>query len=317
MIDHVSASQAKTPPYISKLVIIGVGLIGGSFALALRNAGLVKRIVGIERSPDNMQRAIQLGVIDEQTEDLASALLGADFVLLAVPVRQTARVMAQMAPYLDTDIIISDVGSTKQNVALAARAHLGRHLDRFIPSHPIAGTEFSGVEAADRNLFHDKPVVLTPLPENNQEVIASVATIWQHCGAKISHMPVERHDQIFAAISHLPHMLAFSLMHHILTLGGNHVMELLRLSGGSLNDMTRIAGSSPEMWRDICLDNRTAILAQIEAYQAELSNLYQLLANNDGRALEAFFTDARSTRNNWLETKRSDQLESKFASFQK
>jgi prephenate dehydrogenase len=290
--------------HISKLVIIGVGLIGGSFALALRNAGLVKHILGVGRSPKNMRRAIELGVIDEQADNLASALLGADFVLLAIPVRQTALVMSQMAPHLNAGTIISDVGSTKQNVELAARAHLGRHLDCFIPAHPIAGTEFNGVEAADRNLFRDKPLVLTPLLENKQEAIAAVAAIWEHCGAKVSHMPVERHDQIFAAISHLPHMLAFSLMHHIRTLGGNHPMELLRLAGGSLSDMTRIAGSSPEMWRDICLDNRTALLAQIEAYQEELSNLHHLLVNNDGKALEELFSDARNTRKSWLETKK-------------
>ncbi len=287
-------------PIISKLAIIGVGLMGGSFALALRKVGLVKHIVGIGRSPENMRRATELGIIDEQTDDFAFALSGADFVLLAIPVKQTAHVMMRMAPHLGSDTVISDVGSTKQNVVLAAYTHLGIHLDRFIPAHPIAGTEFSGAEAADPDLFHAKPLILTPLPENNQAAVDRVATIWQYCGASVSYMSADRHDQILAAISHLPHMLAFSLMHHIRILGGNDPLKLLHLAGSSLNDMTRIAGSSPEMWRDICLDNRLALLTQIEAYQKELSDLQHMLANNDGEALEKLFSDARNIRKDWL-----------------
>ncbi|MGG7055570.1 prephenate dehydrogenase [Nitrosomonas sp. ANs5] len=303
MISKETAPAVPPSPRISKLVIIGVGLIGGSFALALRQAGLVEHVLGIGRSPENMQHALELGVIDEYTDDFAAALPGADFVLLAVPVRQTAHVMSNMAPYLDTGTIVSDVGSTKQHVVLAARTHLRAHLDRFIPAHPIAGTEFSGVQAADPNLFRNKPLILTPLPENSPQALAFVETLWQHCGAKVSHLPVERHDQILAAISHLPHMLAFSLMQHIRTLGGDDPMALLHLAGTSLNDMTRIAGSSPEMWRDICQDNRAALLAQIEAYQAQLSNLHQMLVQHDDQALERLFAEARETRRHWLETK--------------
>lgn len=288
---------------ISKLVIIGVGLIGGSFAQALRRAGLVKHITGIGRSPENMQCALELGIIDEQTGDFAAALSGADFVLLAVPVKQAARVLQQIAPYLEDRTVISDVGSTKQNVVNAARAYLGKHISRFIPAHPIAGTEFSGAEAAFPDLFQDKPVILTPLQENDQQAIVHVAALWRYCGARVSSMRPERHDQILAAISHLPHMLAFSLMQHIqtqsLTLSEGNPLELLRLAGSSLNGMTRIAASSPEMWRDICLDNRTALLAQIEAYQLELSKLQQILTDHDSEALEKLFSEARITRRNW------------------
>ncbi|MCC6916973.1 prephenate dehydrogenase/arogenate dehydrogenase family protein [Nitrosomonas sp.] len=296
---------------LSKLVIIGVGLIGGSFALALRRTGLVGRVVGIGRSPENMQRALELGIIDEQTDNFSAALSGADFVLLAIPVKQTASVMQQMAPCLEDHTIVSDAGSTKQNVIQAARSNLGKHIERFIPAHPIAGTEFSGAEAAFPELFQNKPVILTPLQENNQQAIDRVTALWQHCGANVSLMQAEQHDQILAAISHLPHMLAFSLMRHIHTLsqtldqglvptpGGGGPMAVLQLAGTSLNDMTRIAASSPEMWRDICLENRAALLAQIEAYQQELSALQQMLANHDGESLQKLFSAARATRQEW------------------
>ncbi|WP_350282044.1 prephenate dehydrogenase/arogenate dehydrogenase family protein [Nitrosomonas sp.] len=290
-------------PAISKLVVVGVGLIGGSFALALRRAGLAGRIVGMGRSPENMQRALELGIIDEQTSDFASALSGADFVLLAIPVKQTARVMQQMTPHLEAHTIISDVGSTKQNVVQAARANLGKRIERFIPAHPIAGTEFNGAEAAFPDLFQDKPVILTPLQENDQQIVDRVADLWQHCGASVSSMLPEQHDQLLAAISHLPHMLAFSLMQHIRTLsqtlGEGNPLALLRLAGSSLNDMTRITASSPEMWRDICLENRAALLAQIEAYQQELSGLQQMLADHDGESLEKLFAEARAIRQEW------------------
>ncbi len=277
---------------IAKLVVVGVGLIGGSFALALRRAGMVDHIVGMGRSPENMQRALELGIIDEQANDFSAALSGADFVLLAIPVKQTAHVMQQMAPYLESCTLISDVGSTKQNVVEAARTNLGRHIQRFIPAHPIAGTEFSGAEAAFPELFQDKPVILTPLQENDPKAVDRVALLWRHCGGNVTSMQPEQHDRILAAISHLPHMLAFSLMQHIHTLSEGNPMEILRLAGSILNDMTRISASSPEMWRDICLENRTALLAQIEAYQQELSVLHQMLANRDGDSLERLFSEA-------------------------
>lgn len=290
-------------PAISKLVVIGVGLIGGSFALALRRAGLVDRVVGMGRSPENMQRALELGIIDEQASDFAAALSDADFVLLAIPVKQTAGVMQQMAPHLEAHTIISDVGSTKQNVVQAARANLGKRIERFIPAHPIAGTEFNGAEAAFPDLFQDKPVILTPLQENDQQIVDRVADLWQHCGASVSSMLPEQHDQLLAAISHLPHMLAFSLMQHIRTLSQTlsegDPLALLRFAGSSLNDMTRVTASSPEMWRDICLENRAALLAQIEAHQQQLSGLQQMLADHDGESLEKLFAEARAIRQEW------------------
>lgn len=294
-------------PSISKLVIIGVGLIGGSFALALRRAKLVDHIVGIGRSPENMQRALELGIIDEQTSDFSVALSGANFVLLAVPVKQTARIMQQMRPYLEDHTVVSDVGSTKQNVVLAARENMGEHIKHFIPAHPIAGTEFSGAEAAFPELFQGKPVILTPQQENDQQAVDDIAALWRSCGAWVSSMQPTQHDQLLAAISHLPHILAFSLMQRICTLSQtmneDDPLALLRFAGSSLDDMTRITASSPEMWRDICLENRAALLTQIEAYQQELSTLQQMLANHDGESLQKLFSAMRTIRQNWVASK--------------
>ncbi len=289
--------------HLDKLVVIGVGLIGGSFALALRQAGCVSHITGIGRSRQNLQRAIDLGIIDEQTDDFTYALSGADFVLLATPIGQNARILQQISPCLEEHTIVSDVGSTKQNVICTAREHLRHHLHRFIPAHPIAGTEFSGADAADPTLFHNKPVILTPLTENCAEAVDRVTFLWQQCGAIVSHMTAAQHDQVLAAISHLPHMLAFTLMNHINTVGGDQTMTLLNLAGTSLRDMTRIAGSSPEMWRDICLENRDALIEQITTYQHLLANLQDMLRHSDHTAIEQFFSQARETRRQWQATK--------------
>lgn len=288
---------------INKLVIVGVGLIGGSFALALRKAGLVKHIVGIGRSRENLQRARELGVIDEIADDLALALPGADLVLLAMPVGQTGKIMAQISPYLATGTIVTDAGSTKQDVVAAARSFLAGHLQNFVPGHPIAGAELSGVTAASADLFRDKNLVLTPLDETSIEAVTRVSELWQGCGARVLHMRADRHDAILATMSHLPHVLAFTLMHHVCTGGSDKPEDLLRFAGSGFRDFTRIASSSAEMWRDICLANRAALLGQIDSYQNELTDLREMLARGDGQALEKFFADARAARQRWLQDK--------------
>ncbi len=288
---------------LNKLVIIGVGLIGGSFALALRNAGLVKHIVGVGRSQQNMQCAVMYGVIDEIAVDMASALYQADLVFLAMPVGQTAHVMERIAPHLQANTIITDAGSTKQDVIAAARYHLpmqNRH--HFVPGHPIAGTEQSGAQAAQADLYRNKHVILTPLPETSIDAVARVRQIWQACGAQVSLMPANEHDQVLAATSHLPHILAFAMMNHLHHSTSNPE-NLLRFAGSGFRDFTRIASSSPEMWRDICLANREALLEQIGMYQNELKALQEILKNNDGGALEKSFSQARSVRENWLKGK--------------
>lgn len=284
---------------LNKLAIIGVGLIGGSFALALRKAGLVKHIIGVGRSPQNMQCALERGVIDEIAADIASALQHADLVFLAMPVGQTAHIMAQIAPHLHANTLLTDAGSTKQDVIAAARHHLplqNRH--HFVPGHPIAGTEHSGAQAAQADLYRNKHVILTPLPETGAEAVERISQLWQACGAQVSLMPADEHDQVLAATSHLPHILAFTMMNHL-----NHPEDLLRFAGSGLRDFTRIASSSPEMWRDICLANREALLKQINAYQNELNSLQEMLKNNDGDALEQAFSQARGVRESWLKNK--------------
>lgn len=292
---------------IDKLVIIGVGLIGGSFALALRKAGHVRHIVGVGRSRENMQRALARGAIDEIAADLAPALRGANVIFLALPVGQTGKTLARISPLLEPDSIVTDAGSTKQDVIAAARLHLPRHLKNFVPGHPVAGAERSGASAADPELFRGRNVVLTPLEETGAEATQLVTGLWQACGATVSKLSAARHDDILAAVSHLPHVLAFALMS---LLSGaqdsqdspdtSNASKLLRFAGSGFRDFTRIAGSSPEMWRDICLGNRETLLKQMDAYQRELGAIRDLLAKGDGEALEKLFANARETRRRWL-----------------
>ncbi|MBL8500942.1 MAG: prephenate dehydrogenase/arogenate dehydrogenase family protein, partial [Nitrosomonas sp.] len=275
---------------LNKLVIVGVGLIGGSFALALRKTGLVKHIVGVGRSQANMQRAVELGVIDEIATDLASALNGADLMFLAMPVGQTASTLEKIAPHLHANTLVTDAGSTKQDVITAARHHLSmQNRHHFVPGHPIAGAEHSGVQAAQADLYSNKHVILTPLPETSTAAVERVRQLWQACHAQVSLMPADEHDRVLAATSHLPHLLAFTLMNH-LNHSTDHPENLLRFAGSGFRDFTRIASSSPEMWRDICLANREALLEQIEAYQTELNSLRGLLKQNNGEALEQDFS---------------------------
>jgi prephenate dehydrogenase len=288
---------------LNKLVIIGVGLIGGSFALALRKAGMVKFIVGVGRNKANMQRALNLGVIDKIADDPASAMQDADFVLLAMPVGQTTHIMAKIAPYLEAKTILTDVGSTKQDVIAAAQSYLTDNLRNFVPGHPIAGAELSGVSAAQADLFRDKHLILTPLAETSDHAINQVVKCWQSCGAQISQMHADEHDKVLAATSHLPHILAFTLMNYLRNSSEKKPDNLLRFAGSGFRDFTRIASSSPEMWRDICLANREALLTQIDAYKNVLTSLQKDLTNGDALALEKTFNEAREIRTNWLKDK--------------
>lgn len=297
---------------INKLVIIGVGLIGGSFGLALRKANMVKHITGVGRSRKNMQRALELKAIDEIAVDIPSALKDAEMVFLSIPVGQTGEIMRQMAPHLEPDTIVTDAGSTKQDVIAAARTHLTEHLQNFVPGHPVAGAERSGAGAADPGLFRDKNVILTPLDETSANALKRVTELWQACEAQVSRMSAGRHDQILAAVSHLPHVLAFAFMNHVRTSAGDdpdnparsgdpiQPGDLLRFAGGGFRDFTRIAGSSPEMWRDICLANRDALSNQIDAYQRQLSEVKEMLVRYDGESLERIFAQAREARRQWL-----------------
>ncbi len=283
---------------INKLVIIGVGLIGGSLALALRQAGAVIEIVGVGRSMENLEAAKQFGIIDQIETELASAVKNADVVVLAVPVAAMQPTLKELAPHLSPETIVTDVGSTKRDVIGYARQHLPDHLARFIPGHPIAGAEKSGAAAAFANLYQGRNIVVTPLPENDAEAVATITRMWQTCGAIVNTMPALRHDEIFAAVSHLPHLLSFALVEDIASRA--NAKELFSYAAGGFRDFTRIAGSHPEMWRDISLANRDALIREIDTYQSQLDRLRGMLEQSDGKSLEEVFGHARTARAEWL-----------------
>lgn len=285
---------------LNKVVVCGVGLIGGSFALALKAAGAVGEVVGLGRRQASLVAAQQRGVIDRIASDWADALQDADLVFLAMPVGQMLPVMQALAPHLPPDAIVTDGGSTKRDVVAAARVAFGEKIAQFVPGHPIAGAEKSGVEAAQANLFQDKRVVLTPLAENSAARVALVQRAWEACGAQVSQLDAAAHDQIFAAVSHLPHLLAFALVHEFAQRADAD--QLFGFAAGGFRDFTRIASSHPEMWRDICLANRAALLVELDAYMAELMRTRSLLAGADAQGLQAMFDTARTRRDAWLES---------------
>ena len=283
---------------IKKLVVFGVGLIGGSFALALRQAGAVGRIVGVGRSAINLDQALQLGIIDEASTDPISAVQGADYIFLATPVGQMETLLKAIGPHLSANVVITDGGSTKQDVAGYARSGLGDKFPRFVPGHPIAGTEKSGATAADATLYHQRKVILTPELETDPAAIEAVRGAWHTCLADVHLMRPAEHDAVCAAISHLPHLLAFALVDWIANKPNREV--LFQFAAGGFRDFTRIASSSPEMWRDICLANRAALLTELADYRRELASLQDCLERADAARLESLFSRARDTREDWL-----------------
>jgi prephenate dehydrogenase len=285
-------------PRINKLVIIGVGLIGGSFALALKKARAVKQVVGVGRTRKNLNAALKLGVIDEASQDAATAVRDADLVLIGTPVGQMAGVMKAIAPHLGDKTIITDGGSTKQDVIACARRHLGKHFTRFVPAHPMAGTENSGAAAAFADLYRGRNVIVVPQAETSARALRQVRAAWAVCGATIVRLQAREHDEILAAVSHLPHLAAFALMGTLAK--RKDARRLLGFSAGGLRDTVRIAGSSPEMWRDIFLANRSALLAAVDEYCGEIKRMRTALRAGDGDALQAMFERARRARKQWL-----------------
>jgi len=289
--------------HLNKIVIFGVGLIGGSVALALKKTGVAPKIVGVGRNIENLQTAINLGVIDEAEADIAKAVGDANLVLIATPVAQTQKILEAIIPHLSQSTVVTDAGSTKSDIAqyvmnASKRAKNPEHfLSQFVGGHPIAGAEKSGVIAAKEDLFIGKNVVLTPNEKTSLEAIKLVRELWQTTGANVSEMTAQKHDQIFAAVSHLPHLLAFALVNNLAN--RPNAKQLFNFAASGFRDFTRIAGSSPEMWRDISLANKTALLNELEAYQAEISALHNLLKNEGSQGLQAMFEHASQARQAW------------------
>ncbi len=280
----------------NRIVVFGAGLIGGSFALALKQAGVVGEVIGVGRRRETLERAQALGIID--VIGTAASVACADLVLLAAPVAQTEALLRDIAPHLQPGTVVTDAGSTKSDVVIAARAALGDKINQFVPGHPIAGREQNGPEAALADLYVGKKVVLTALPENADGCVDKVAAAWLQCGAIIHRLTAEEHDAVFAAVSHLPHLLAYALVDDIAARG--NAARLFQYAASGFRDFTRIAGSSPEMWRDISLANRSALLTELDAYTAQLAQLRTLLAASDGAGLEKIYGRAQAARQAWI-----------------
>lgn len=284
-----------------KIVIFGVGLIGGSIALALKKHPEAPHIVGVGRAQQSLQEALDLGLIDSAETDIASALHAADLVIIATPVAQTPAILKAIRPYLDESTIITDAGSTKSDVMAYAKAELGDQVNQFVGGHPIAGAEKSGPAAAMADLYLSKNVILTPDAQTSNSALDQVSRLWQQCGAVVSHMSAQEHDSVFAAVSHLPHLLAFALVEDLAKRSNAEL--LFKFAASGFRDFTRIAGSHPEMWRDIALANKTALLSELRLYQQALSDMTALLEADDSRALHDLFEHASRARNDWAKSK--------------
>lgn len=280
-----------------QLGLIGCGLMGGSFALALKNAGLVKRVVGYSKSPSTTERARQMGVIDVEAPSALLAVSGADIVLLAVPVSATEATFKAIRDLITPTTLIMDVGSTKRDVVDAARRVLRDDVGCFVPAHPITGKELSGVEHADGNLYTGKQVILTPIDSTYTAQLNKAISLWTALDCNVVQMSPQAHDAAYAAVSHLPHLVAFALMKSIS--GQAQGADYLSLAGPGFRDFSRIAASDPKMWRDILIANREELLAQSRIFQQTLQSLEKLIAASDGDALEQLLVQVSHTRANW------------------
>ena len=283
-----------------QLGLIGCGLMGGSFALALKRAGLVKRVVGYSKSPSTTERARNMGVIDVEAPSALLAVSGADIVLIAVPVAATEATFKAIKHLVTPQMLIMDVGSTKREVIDAGRRALREHIGSFVPTHPIAGKEVAGVEHADADLYTGKQVILTPIERTLTAQLQKAVDVWTGLGCRVVQMSPEAHDAAFAAVSHLPHLIAFALMNAI---GGQSKgKEFLALAGPGFRDFTRIAASDPHVWRDIMISNREELLAQTKIFKRNLETLELMISSSNADALETLIDQASLARANWTMT---------------
>ena len=289
--------QKPVPVMFEQLGLIGCGLMGSSFALALKRAGLVKRVVGYSKSPSTTERARQMGVIDVEAPSALLAVSGADIVLLAIPVSATEAMFKAIRHLVGPHTLIMDVGSTKRDVVDAARRVLREHVGAFVPCHPITGKEVSGVENADENLYAGKQLIITPIERTFTVQLKKAIDVWTALGCHVMQMSPQAHDAAYAAVSHLPHLIAFAMINGIKS--QEHGKDYLALAGPGFRDFTRIAASDPKMWRDILLANRDELLAQSKIFQQSLQSLEQLISSSSGDALQSLIDQASETRANW------------------
>jgi len=282
---------------INHLCVIGVGLIGGSLSLALKKSGYVKQVTGLGRSLENLQKAKQLGVIDEYETDYARAVSQADMIFIAVPIGAMSEVFKKIEPHLKKHTVITDGGSAKHIIINTATDALGIKVNQFVPGHPIAGTEKSGAEAAFDTLYVNRRVIITPIESNNDEDISKVREMWNKAGAEVDEMGARHHDLVLAGTSHLPHVLAFALVDCLNNV--DDVDEIFKYAAGGFRDFTRIASSDPVMWRDICINNSEAILAMMQNYQHDLDNLKKAIHDSDSEKLLKIFTSAKNARDSF------------------
>ncbi|TBO34417.1 prephenate dehydrogenase/arogenate dehydrogenase family protein [Aquabacterium lacunae] len=281
----------------NQLGLIGCGLMGGSFALALKKAGLVRRVVGYSKSPSTVEKARRLGVIDVAAESALLAVSGSDIVLIAVPVAATEGTFRAIRHLVDPGVLFMDVGSTKRDVVDAARRVLKERLPSFVPAHPIAGREVAGVEHSDPQLYQGRKVILTPLQQTDPVLVQKATDVWAAIGCQVLKMTPENHDAAFAAVSHLPHLIAFAYLN---AMNGQPAgKEFLQLAGPGFRDFSRIAASDPNVWRDILLSNREEVLRQSEAFRAALDAMERSMRDWNGESLEQQIQSASSSRSQW------------------
>lgn len=279
---------------IDRLAIIGVGLIGASLALALKKSATVGHVVGCGRHPENLQKGIELGVIDSYTTSIAEAAKGADIVVIATPLGAMKMVFEQISDVISDHTIVTDAGSAKGSVIETAKAALGDRIAQFVPGHPIAGAEKSGVEAGLADLYENRRVILTPIDSTDPNAVKVIQQMWLQCGASVEFLEVEHHDKVLAATSHLPHMLAYSLVNYLSNLNDHD--EIFKYAAGGFRDFTRIASSDPVMWRDVCISNGDALEKFIEGYKQELDEVSSAIRNRDSERLLELFSTAKSER---------------------
>lgn len=283
-------------PFFKKTAIIGVGLIGGSLAMVMREKGISGTITGMGRGPENLKTALKMGLVDEVTTDLTEGVRGADLVIAAVPVQKISEVIKKALPALTPPCIITDVGSVKKAVIDAVEPLLTDGID-YVPAHPVAGTEESGASAAFAELFEQRLCIVTPTGKTSPAALSTVKALWREAGSKVVQMEPSAHDRVFSAVSHLPHVVAYTLVN---TVAGGDGRELLKFSAGGFRDFTRIASSSPEMWTDICAMNRDFLLEMIDKFQFNLDRLKKLIKDGDLGGVREEFEKAKTIRDSIL-----------------